>query len=269
MKTHAIIDQFKFYRIPAGRQLAALRQSLVQAQKTRGAEKLVLFLTAAIAADEALFDMEMRWRGRKPHRVEHGEKAVALDREIDQLLGGIFDALSSQQRFSSINPERAESARRMTQELFPDGLGSVTRLGFADQSNAVFRIIDRVDDEPEFQKLAQDAGFAAGLDALRSLSQEYAREVNAHRPLDLDELQRERRSSNERLGSAVARIFGLFPDENPKDKAARALLMEPIFSQNEQVRLLRRRHRPKGAAPADPQIDDDERFDIDPDAEVA
>lgn len=250
------IDYFDLARFGTGPQLVALRHLRERAGEIKGTKELRTFLDSSIAADEALFQDEQRWRGRR-REVQHGDRAMELDRRVGKVLSGVAGILLAQQNLALANPEQAKRCEAMAKALFPNGIGAVTSLRFADQSQAIHVILKQVEAEPGFQSLAGQLGFAESLDLLRALNADYAREISAHNPLDFSKIQAERRLSRVRLGGILARIFGLFPDETDDQRAARDRLLEPIERQNKLQRAENRRYRNKAAEGAD----DDEAFD--------
>lgn len=233
-----LIDQLDFYNFETGPRLTALKKTRPLADGHEGAEVLRLRLDEAIERDSELFALERAWRQRKRHKVQHSERALVLDRELDTLLGGLEETLSGLARLKNVDLERGQAAEDMLRELFPSGIGALIQGRFEDQAHATDGILAAIDAAPRFQKLLGELGLEQAIQTIRALNAEYFAEIESSKPLRLEDLEELRHQGQLRLGSIVARIFGLYPEETAADQKARAELLAPIERQNEKLRAI-------------------------------
>lgn len=228
-------------RLPAGRASFALT-------KMRA-----LFIAAAVAApnleariDDALAEAkrtlhtDLRWMYTRTQTSRARGNAVEVDRELDRTLKAIHDRLKADTIGKAEDPV-VQAATAIQKELFPNGLGGVTRTEFNIQLARVDTLLERLEDD--FDAQVQTLGLDRHVQNLRTLNEQFRVELDHEngRPLKYSDVIAQRDLLHYAICEVVIAAFFELRDPNHAELLGK--FFEPLRAQLKITREANRRRR--------------------------
>jgi hypothetical protein len=233
----------KLYAFTTGRRLFAMAQ-VKKAATDAGFKELADHTDVCIAYDSGVREIEARWDGRGPRRVQFGPEVRAVDLMVDGVLGAIHDTLQGQIKGLPLVDPLAASARKLLAEVFPKGLVAVTSKAFVEELAQVDRIVG-VLQAPAWGPTVKDLGLSHHVTRLVDLAKQYRAVLDVPpKKMTYDEVKEARAKGQQLMLQAVAMILGRHPSDSDADQAGRAALLTPVLRQNEAIRQALRAKRP-------------------------
>lgn len=240
-------------QVPPGRVRYALTQLPPAATAHPDVAARVADLEAAAADRVEVAKAYARSRGKPRARG----RAVAIDNQIDRLIGGIH--MIAQANVATLDPGAPThvASAALLAKVFPLGAAAITSLPFEEELDAVKELLADLDAEPG---LAAQAKVAEQVEALRPLVVDFAAElakqaeIVEHRQVKAAQARMQRA-----LAVLVCQIIAAWPQ--PEDEDALRAALAPLLDQIERVRAQRRRNRtvtevdPQTGVEIDPSVD--------------
>ncbi|WP_428263122.1 hypothetical protein [Haliangium sp.] len=253
---------WKLYRLPVGRLVFALEIMRARAQE-RGVSTVANH--ARFAAEQCRLLMSMHLRRDAGRRSMYSPEARALDTKVDNRAVGIDMYLSSQERVYT-GEERGEAATRLRWALFPRGVGAVVNLPYAQEYAQVDAVLERSREDDLSEDIALMPELPSLLDGLAEANRDYGEALwESEQVPSRHEVDQLRGRCDDLMAETMAAIVTHYALYAPDDPDGRSYLLEPLLTQNEAVRIARRRRRvppdidpdtgdeiPGGEAPLDP-----------------
>lgn len=233
-------DYIRLYQLPTGRRIFAQRQ-VAELAKRGGHKDLENHARAAVEHDEKTRRLEMDWAAQRGAQKSDGE-AVRLDNEIDRTLGSLHSFLSAL-AVSPVDGVGREEAQKVLADAFPRGATTYTVLAFEEQASAVDVLVEKL--RGALKDAATSLRLTPFVESLKKRNGELKAVLSKEKKpgLSFDEVRAAEERGQALLLETVARVLGMVPSSSEADVRARGELLGPIWRQNEDVRLSRRRRR--------------------------
>ncbi len=230
-------------RLPAGRASFALT-------KMRA-----LFIAAAVAAphlqarlDDSLVEAkrtlhtDLRWMFTRTQTSRARGNAVEVDRQLDRGLKAIYERLNADTIGKPDDPV-VLAATTVQKELFPKGLGGVTRTEFNIQLAMVDTLLERL--EGDFDVHVQTLGLDRHVQNLRTLNEQFRVELDHEngRPLKYSGVTAQRDQLHHAICEVVIAALFELRDPIPANAELLAAFFEPLRAQIKITRDANRRKR--------------------------
>ena len=231
-------ESIHLYKLPIGRAAFALGHVHDRAEELGQTEIAEL---ARRAGDECRLTLALALRLKAGHQGLYPPEATAMDGLVDRCLGGTHGYLDSQMRFFPGEP-RGDAAGRIMQTIFPDGVAAVTHLPYAEEQAHVTMLLEQLESEELAEDVALLPGFPELIARLRQRNREYGEVLRAAGDVPTrDELRAAQQRCRDLVAAVVALALGLYALRAPDRRDEVEHVLEPIWRQNEAVRILRRR----------------------------
>jgi len=237
--------------------LKRVREALVP----RGFDGLVSVVDRAQEVVSEGLLLEGAFRGTSKGAI-HGRKAVAVDVELVRALGAFDDALGATAKALGPDSPRGESATRLRQALFPNGVGPVCTLRFVEKAGQVTFMLERLESEPALARAVAELGHAWLVERLTELIVRYRAVVQVTKPT-FEQVREARLAGQEELSRVTVKLLARRVDDDLAPEEAEALdeALGEILGHQEAIRRhRRRRHHPLGVEdePDELGFDDEE-----------
>lgn len=228
------------YDLPPGRRIYAATE-IQRRTLERNIPAVILRCALLLDSDRNLLRMLMlRAAGSEG---QHGPEASEIDALFDHVLVGFHDHLFAQSRIFLGEP-RGASAAALRQAVFPDGPGAITQLPYVQQHAQAEAMLAHLDGPELVTHVAALPELPPMITRVREISARYGAALPPHAQVPSTETIRAARArGHELMCEIVAMILAHFATVDPVDPEGRAYLLEPIMSQNEAMRVTRRRRR--------------------------
>lgn len=237
----AASDQPKLYQLPIGRATFALSDVHARALAL-GLDEIARLVE--IALTDARWAMQLMMSFQSGYSSLYPPAAVRMDGIVDHVVVGVESYLQVQIRIYRGEP-RGDAAERLRQVFFPQGVAAVTRLPFAEEHAQIAAILERAAADDLAEDIALLAELATLLARLAERNREYGEILSAgsKTPTNAD-LAEARARCQERVVQVIGLLISHYGLREPDKTAERDHLLEPILTQNEAMRQIRRRRRP-------------------------
>ncbi len=233
------------YIFPTGRRLFAVGQVATRA-RARDFPELAKHCSRAIAHDRECLTLERRWEGVvaeskgkvAPARPAAGAPPSAADVDplVDKTLTAIRDHAVSQTAGAAPDDPIHATVAAFLKEIYPAGVGEVTKLGFVEELAAVDIIVGLLQSK-ELGPVVKDLGLGRLVKRLADLAVVY-RASQLGQPegvLAFSDVRVARINGQDLLLEAIAIVLGKYRSSSPDDVAARNELIGPILDQNDAI----------------------------------
>lgn len=226
-------------RFLTGRRLFILRQMLASLYMTPAIAELV---EAAIAHDRKTLDLEYLWKQQKADTSTNRGDAVAIDLEIDQVIGAMESNVRSQIIGSPKDPVRV-AAELVVKDAFPLGSKALTQQAFEEQLASVETLLKRFDGN--LQEPAKLLGLGRYLQQLQPLARQFGDELRKRKSVVVrwNDVTAAQAEGQEMLAEVVAVIIGTFHRRDAETTGRRESLLAELNRQDALVRESIRRSR--------------------------
>ncbi|WP_428262188.1 hypothetical protein [Haliangium sp.] len=235
-----IIRDTNFYLLTPGRRVFACEQVATEAS-SRGMTDLAGRATAAAGADRELLDIQAAHRDTGA--ALHGSLARLNDIAVDRGTTSLDSHLAAQINLFGDRHARGLAAEQLRKALFPKGVAAITGQPYVQEHVEISNLLARAEAPALTEARAALPELTPMLAHLAELNQEYGEALNADDSLSNEELRQRNRDGQRRLAELIVLIYAYFLNNAPDDGSGLAALLEPIYRQNEAVRLSRRRRR--------------------------
>jgi len=236
----ALSSLLSLNQFSTGRRLFAFYRVL-EVAKSMQAAVVEALVTSAIAADEATYELELRWakkrRTGKPSakQVKAQRALQKTDNLVDKALSGLRDGAIS--LIKAADPEEEKElindVEHFLDAIFPNGVQAVTNLPYDEQSIAVKAIVGKL--AGELAALVTKLGLQVNVDRLTKLSARYAEELTGVDTLEFGNVMAAREAGQGFLLRVTAKIIGTYDEPTGEGAQKRAALLGPIVKQNEAI----------------------------------
>ncbi len=227
------------YRSTPGRRIFALLETEPIAEEG-GDDEIVAAIEQAIAINRNSRNVEGEWRRSRNIDELSRRRAAEIDNVIDRTLGALYRKLQMTRR--TFSGERlGELARRIIEELLPEGAGPITSMNFEDELASVRFIVERL--ENDWTQEIDQLGVRHEVEKLSAEADRFEQALgqSGNRTTSWDEVRELDRKGQEAMMRVVAKILGKYAD--PGDVERRSRLLAPIMEQNERIGELHKRDR--------------------------
>ena len=232
-------DLLNLYIFPRGRREYALKEVGRLAREQEHAA-LAEHCDAAVAHAQRTREQERGLKAAKA--LGANPRLLELDNQADRTLTAIHTI--PEQTARAMGGDTAKAVEEFLSQAFPEGVAAVTGQPWPEQladTQALLRVFDG-----ELRGDVERFGLTSLVELLRQLSQEIETELGNASPADITakEIRVRDAAGQDLLLEAVAMVIGLYPKTTKAHTRARAVLLNPIITQSEQLRLSRARRQP-------------------------
>lgn len=222
---------FNLYALPMGRilfSLSVLRPLAVAAADA----KLIARIDAAVSLAGATFQLEAEWATQRKVATSARGRASKIDPAVDRLVTALSETLQNPIRSLPEGHELRKLAQGFVDRYFPNGAVAITTLPYDEELVRVEWLHTHL---TATGAEAATLGLTPYLAELASVLPQYRAELEILRPKGIryDDLQAERKRSNEALLRVVARVADEWGDDDQAE--IRESLLAPILAQNDRI----------------------------------
>ena len=257
------------YVFPTGRRLFALGQVAARA-KSHDFPELAKHCSAAITHDRECLSLERRWEGSvaesrgkaapAPPAAGGPPNAADVDPLVDRTLTAIRDHAVSQTAGAAPSDPIHATVAAFLKEIFPAGVGEVTKLVYVEELAAVDIIVGLLQSK-DLSAVVKDLGLGRLVKRLVDLAVVYRASLLAQPAgtLTFGDVRAARIKGQDLLLEAVAMVIGKHHSSSPDDVTARNDLLGPILDQNDAIGVALKGRRSVGdvnpeTGAADPSV---------------
>lgn len=232
----SLIDLVRF---PLARCLFALEQIRDRA-RTLDLPTIAAAAEYAIVRVQGALDFDQRQRALRPSRFP--PEAREIDQIIDAAVAALFHYCESQADMFR-GTERAAAAVRLGQALLPNGVGSITRLPYADEHKQIDAVLARAAAPDLAADVALLPDLPAMLARMTELNGQYGQVLrDTEETFTRADVRARHNECQELLCGVAALILGHFVTL-PERHADRDHLLQPILREDAALRERNRRRR--------------------------
>jgi hypothetical protein len=235
----SLIDLIRF---PLARYLFVLEQVRDRA-RVRDLPAIGAAAEYAIVRIQGALDFDHRQRALRPTR--YPAEAREFDLLVDATVVGLYSYCESQMDLFR-GEERAAAAARLRQALLPDGVGSITRLPYADEHKQIDALLARAEAADLAADMAMLPEMSVILGRMRDVNAQYGQILrDTGETLTRADVRARHDECQDLLCGVVGLILGHFVTL-PERHADRDYLLDPILREDAALRERRRRRRASG-----------------------
>jgi hypothetical protein len=231
---------FNLYVFPTGRRLFAHRQvQNLAEQKAIG--DLAAHVAAAIKHDRKTLALEQEW-GADETRPPADADAARIDNLVDRALSALRDAAQAQADGADPEDEIVPMVNSLLKAVFPAGVAAVTTLPFVEEVEVVEGILTKL--KGPLKKAVEELGLSRQVKRLTKLADQYRAALTApSASLKFGDVRAARARGQDMLLETVVIILAKHRTSSTEDVSGRSALLEPILTQEEEIRRYMRSRR--------------------------
>ena len=245
MDNSSLAALISIYIFPTGRRTFAFGQVATRA-KARDFPELAKHCSGAITHDRACLTLERRWDGvvaeskgkvaPAPPAAGAPPNAADVDPLVDKTLTAIRDHAVSQTAGAAPDDPIHAMVAAFLKEIYPAGVGEVTKLGFVEELATVDIIVGLLQSK-ELGPVVKDLGLGRLVKRLADLAVLYraSQLAQPEAALAFSNVRVARIKGQDLLLEAIAIVLGKHHSSSPEDVAARSDLLGPILEQNDAI----------------------------------
>jgi hypothetical protein len=211
----------------SAKQIAAVARQVGDEEVAAEAEPVRELARRAVA-------LERKWQsGQLDSAGRGGGRAVALDHEVDRLVGGVYKLATTYRTAAKAESPTRVAAEAIVKAGYPQGAAAITRQTYEDQATSVDVLLGQL--KGELAEPVQQLGLASMVDMLGTAQAAFKDALATPRPeqVGFDQVRAAREAAREGLAQLIALILGKY--RKTADLETRNTLLAPVVDQNERI----------------------------------